>query len=112
MLDEFLGRMRAAGYPGAEWRSVRAGFLRKTRARCWEGWLTIDGQMFGIPLGLAGREQEVVLTPADKWIAGRIRDIHHRAVGSTRASTTPVERQLADLASTLDRILAANGIEV
>jgi hypothetical protein len=108
MLSTFLIKMRAAGYPGARSRSVPLGLLRRKRVRCW-GWLTTDGYMVGEPVGTHGISGERLLPP-EEWIPQRIRDVHFKNMYDE--STTPVEFQLRDLAEELDRVLAANGIEI
>lgn len=111
MVKTFLSKMAAAGYPGAQAEWIGRGLIRR-RVRCWDGWLSTDGEMVGIPLGSHGRAETKRVTSLDEWLPRRIDDIYHRAMGSTSASTTPVEYQLKSLAENLDRILATNGIEV
>ena len=112
MLATFLSKMGAAGNPGTQTAWVSRGLLRRSKVQCWEGWLTTDGQMIGIPVGTAGGESKTRLSSLEEWLLRRIDDIYHRAMGSTSEHTTPVESQLKDLAATLDRILANNGIEI
>jgi hypothetical protein len=112
MLATFLSKMRGAGYPGTQTVWVSRGFLRARNVRCWDGWLTTEGAMIGIPAGTHGRTSEEHVSSPDEWIPRRVGDIYHRGMGSTSPSTTPVESQLKNLAETLDRILAKNRIEI
>ncbi len=112
MLEKFLGKMATAGYPGVRPISVSRGLLRRTTLQCWEGWLTTDGEMIGVPAGTHGVASKEHLSSPEEWLPRRIDDIYHDAHGSTSAHTTPVETQLEHLAETLDRILASNGIEI